>query len=257
MPNPGGAASESREEYTNSAAATDGRARRDTPVQQHRTKHRAVFEHLRAQIMSGALPPGARLTIRELAAQLGVSEIPVREALKQLEMEGLIRTTPYTGVQVSRLGRAEMREIAEIREALEPHAARLAAGRMEAADLRRLADCIEEMERAVADGDAEEYGRLNRAFHEIIYAACGNRRLYEMIFSLWDNVTRNQAVFSRIEGHRERSLQEHRIIYEALKLGNPELAFQAMTVHRRNAATSVRKLAETFDRLGEAESADG
>lgn len=208
----------------------------------HRTKHQAVYEHLRIEIMSGALPPGARITIRDLAVQLGVSEIPVREAIKQLEIEGLMQATPYMGVQVSRLSDEDMREIAEMREALEPYATRLAAQRISEEELQRLQEAVRAMEEAVAAGDADRYRDLNWRFHEIVYEAAGNRKLSTLIFSLWENVGRQQAVFKQVKGILDRSLPEHQAIYQALRLGDPDLAARAMAIHRRRAMDSVKRM---------------
>lgn len=210
-----------------------------------RTKQQTVFDDLRLQILTGELQPGTRLTIRDLSDRMGVSDIPVREALKVLEVEGLVRITPYTGVEVSPFSPDDLREIAEVRAALEPYATGLAAGRITPAALEQLAACLSEMEEAGAQNDATGYEELNTVFHRIIYEAAGNQRLWDMILGLWDHARRNRAVFSTVTGHLERSLEEHRMIYHALKIGDPELAQHVSAVHRRNASSGVQRLLGT------------
>lgn len=208
------------------------------------TKQQAVYEALRREILTGELAPGTRLVIRDLAVQMQVSDIPVREALKRLDSEGLVDAIPYTGFQVSRLSLERLREISEIREALEAHAAALAAERMDERDLALLADCLLQMERDVTERRLDDYTARNRTFHEIIYRSSGNQKLYDLIFALWDDVARAQAVFKKVDGHPERSLEEHRLIYQALRLRAPELAARAMVLHRHRAMTGVQKLTE-------------
>jgi DNA-binding GntR family transcriptional regulator len=207
-----------------------------------RTKQQTVFEDLRLQILTGALQPGTRLTIRDLSDRMGVSDIPVREALKVLEVEGLVRITPYTGIEVSPVSPDDLREIAEVRSALEPYATGLAAARITPEALERLAACLSEMEEAGTQDDGARYEELNTVFHSSIYEAAGNQRLWDMILGLWDHARRNRAVFSQVTGHLNRSLEEHRMIYQALKIRDPELAQYVSTVHRRNASSGVQRL---------------
>lgn len=210
------------------------------------TKQQYVYDILREEIISNTLEPGTRLTFRALAQRMGVSEIPVREAVKQLEAEGLIRITPHTGIRVTELSTDEIREIAEIREALEPLAARLAAVRMNDDALESLDDILDKMATAVEEGDGERYGELNRVFHRTMYRASDNTRLYNLIVSLWDNVDRYRAVFRVVPGHMERSLREHRLIVDALRARDAEGVYHAMALHRRNVATGLRRLVEEF-----------
>lgn len=209
---------------------------------EYRTKQQRVYDVLRERIVSGQLEPGARLTIRSLAELMNVSESPIREAVRQLEIEGLITTVPHTGVSVSHLSADEVREIVEIREALEPMAAYLAAKHITDVELQALGDVLAEMADTVELDDGDRYIQLNRRFHEIIYRASHNERLYDLILSLWDNVDRYSTVFSHVRGHMARSLREHETIVDVLRSRDPEAARHAMFVHRRNASIGLRRL---------------
>lgn len=209
---------------------------------EYKTKQQLAYNALRESIVSGQLEPGVRLTIRSLAERLNVSESPIREAVRQLEAEGLMTTVPHTGLSVSRLSADEVREIVQVREALEPMATYLAAKHITDAELETLTAVLAEMVDAAESDDGMRYIELNRQFHEIIYAASQNQRLFDLIFSLWDNVDRYSTVFSHVSGHMTRSLREHQTIVDVLRSRDPEAARHAMTVHRRNASTGMRRL---------------
>jgi DNA-binding GntR family transcriptional regulator len=135
---------------------------------QFRTVGDMVYGVLREGILTGALPPGEWLRQDALANQLGVSRIPVRSALLQLEAEGLIRVDPYRGATVNQLTTAEMREIYELRIVLETHALRKAVGHMTPERLDRLARLARELN-AISDG--EEFLQKRIAFYRELYHA--------------------------------------------------------------------------------------
>jgi DNA-binding GntR family transcriptional regulator len=209
---------------------------------EYRTKQQLVYDALRERIVSGQLEPGVRLTIRSLAELMNVSESPIREAVRQLEAEGFMTTVPHTGVSVSRLSADEVCEIVEIRKALEPLAAYLAAKHITDAELQALVEVLAEMADAAEVDDGDRYIQLNRQFHEIIYKAGQNQRLYDLIFNLWDNIDRYSTVFRYVRGHMTRSLREHETIVDVLRSRDPEAARHAMIVHRHNASLGLRRL---------------
>lgn len=149
------------------------------PVADYRTLQGLVTDHLRAAILDGRLPPGARLQQDGIARQLQVSRMPVREALRILELEGFVELRPHRGAVVVNLQAEEIAEIFEIRALLEGRAAELAAPRLTAETLGRLRQLYDEM--AQAERDEERWLALNHDFHTTIYAASGWPRLGALI----------------------------------------------------------------------------
>lgn len=182
----------------------------------YKTKTEAVYEALRESIISGELPPGKRLVIRDLANELDVSEIPVREALRRLETEGLIESTPYVGAVVSAPSIKDLQDIMAIRGALEALAAELSGPNLTGADIERLLEIASEMERCV---DAErfwEYSKHDREFHSLLYSKCGNEKLLKAIEDLWTQSERARAIFNVVALSARQSLDEHRAMLDCL-----------------------------------------
>jgi DNA-binding GntR family transcriptional regulator len=152
------------------------------------SRQEAVAAALRAGILRGRVAAGARLDIEEIAAQHGVSRTPVRDALKQLEAEGLVRVLPYRGVEVTRLSADDFRELFAIRIALERLAVGEAAQRISDMELGRLRRILQRMDRA--RGRDAGWMALNTAFHDGVHAASRWPRLVELIRVQRTNVER-------------------------------------------------------------------
>lgn len=140
-----------------------------------------VREELRERILTGRLRPGDRLVERELAEDLGVSRVPVREAIRSLEAEGFLVVQSPRRVVVRQLARVDVEELFDVREALEGLAAGLAASRAGAAELKRLERVLADAARATARGDAARITVLNSRFHDEIVAIAGNALLTTML----------------------------------------------------------------------------
>ncbi|WP_326836691.1 GntR family transcriptional regulator [Amycolatopsis rhabdoformis] len=140
-----------------------------------------VREELRERILSGLLKPGDRLVERELAEGLGVSRVPVREAIRSLEAEGFVVVESPRRVVVRTLSRVDVEELFDVREALESLAAGLAASRAGKPELRRLERLLADAARAAARGDAARTAVLNSRFHDEIVAIAGNGLLTTLI----------------------------------------------------------------------------
>jgi DNA-binding GntR family transcriptional regulator len=201
----------------------------------YRTLSEQAFAALHAAILSGTLAPGQRLPITELAAQLGMSPMPIREAMRQLSAVGLVENVPHRGARVTDLSVDDLREVYEARLALEPLAVRKAAGRLSpqeaeraAADLRRLAD-------AYRDGDADAAWSAHTSFHFTLYAAASSRWLERLITPLWESSERYRRVSAVGRGLRERN-EEHEAILAACVAGDAERA--AATLHDHLARTA-------------------
>lgn len=140
-----------------------------------------VADRLRSQIGAGALAPGARLVERELAQELGVSRVPVREALRRLESEGLVTVQPRRGVVVRSLTPGDLEDLFDVRLALEAQAARLAALRADADQVAALDQIVSQSRRAMREGDRAALAVANTAFHDAVVEAAHNPLLSSML----------------------------------------------------------------------------
>ena len=147
----------------------------------HRSLRDQVADELRERIVSGALAPGSRLVERTLAEELGVSRVPVRDALVQLRGEGFVTEIPRKGVVVTTVSEHDVRELFDVREALEVLAVRQATERAGTDELRRLRATLDASEAAIQASDKREIGRCNQAFHDQITAMAHNELLASML----------------------------------------------------------------------------
>lgn len=202
-----------------------------------------VFNHIRNRILSGELAAGARIDQNAIAAELGVSIIPVRESIRQLEAEGLIEKRPYRGAFVATLSLTELLDIYAIREELEVLAARLAVARMTAETIERLEALIAEMETATTTGDRAVLFDLNAAFHFAIYTASENTILCHLIEGLWERSTVYRRRFTFMPERAAQSLAQHKQILDACRQGRADEAGEAV---RRNVAATSRAILESI-----------
>lgn len=195
-----------------------------------------VTQALRTAITTGVLPAGAQLRQTEIAAQYKVSRMPVREALRQLEAEGLIVVYPGRGAFVNRLTTAEIEEIYEIRILLESHALRQAYPALSPAILAQAEALLEQLEAAE---DGLTFGKLDEAFHRAIYTPAQRPRLLNLISTLRNQVTRFLYMASPMQNYQADSLQEHRKILDACQSGDLEAAVEALEIHLDNSAKMI------------------
>jgi len=195
-----------------------------TPRLEYRTKSQVAYESLREAVLNGTLPPGQRIVARVVATELKMSEIPVREALQRLSLEGLVSLIPHIGASVSELAISSVEEALLIRAELEGLAARIGAQHMTEEVLQYLDAQMEIMSDVIGAGAFDQYGALNRQFHRTIYATIPYPRLLALIETLWDNEPRARSVFVRHPDRIQASHDEHRQIIDALKSGNGDRA---------------------------------
>ena len=206
---------------------------------------RKAYHAIHEMIVTGEIAASAAISEESLARRLKISRTPVREAVRQLTQEGLLEQIPRRGTMVRSLGRQELAEIYDVREALESHAAARAAGRITARQLAQLELLVEEMGKMVekAAGSAkqqlerEEFLRemaLDKSFHLLILEAAGNRRMIEML-----RVTRTLSDFFRIRLQAQprrlvgRTFDHHKRILDALRARDAAGASAAMSEHVR------------------------
>jgi DNA-binding GntR family transcriptional regulator len=192
-----------------------------------------IFELLRSRILSGEMAAGTRVIQDEVAAELGVSRIPARDALKRLESEGLLRGDKVGRYTVASFSSDDAVEVYAIRQRLEPLAGSLAASRATDAECAQIRRLLEEMELAGKKGDASTYVDLNRNFHMAIYEASRAPRLVHMIRTLWSGV----IIFTPISVTERilHSNQEHRALLDRLLARDAEGVATALERHIANA----------------------
>lgn len=201
------------------------------------TKKDLVVETIREAIISGQLRSGQKLLQNEIAAQLRVSATPVREALKQLEVEGLLVYAPHKGVRVASFSLEEAAEIYQIRGALEALAVRLATTNLDHAGLEKLAGLVESMRTFVEKNQVTKLRQANREFHRFISQAAGSQRLYQILDSLHQQFPWRHL--SVVPGRHAQAMKEHQAILEALQCRNAQLAAELMQQHVENAANAL------------------
>jgi DNA-binding GntR family transcriptional regulator len=182
-------------------------------------------------ILTGELSAGQKLTEQEVAARLGVSRGPVREALRALAEAGLLQIEPNRGAFVRKVDLNEAIEIHDIYSALEELAARSAARSLTGAQVKELKELIEAMDVAAEAEDLDRYYTLNLSFHQRLVEVSGNRRL----LSIYSRLLNELHLFRRFgmmqRGQMQRSNHEHHQILEKLAIGNPEGSAEAMRRH--------------------------
>lgn len=190
-----------------------------------------VQGELERMILAGELAPGAKLTEMALAAQLGVSRGPLREAFRMLEEAGLVRIEKNRGVFVRQLPVDEAVEIFDLRAAMDELVGRRLAGQITPAQLKELRGLVDQMDQAVKAKDASRYHRLNLAFHDRLVDLAGNRKLT----AIYRKLVKELSLFRRLNladgGPLPASVGEHRQIVRAIASGDPDAAGRAMHDH--------------------------
>jgi DNA-binding GntR family transcriptional regulator len=192
-----------------------------------------VYERVRTDILSSTLPPGAELNEAALAASLGVSRGPVREAIKHLAAEGLVTMRARRGPVVSSLTHEELIDAYQVREALEALGVRLATSRLTTEQLDRLQELNESMELCVDMNAVEGFFDKNEQFHGLLVEASGNRKLIEMYEQLASQMGRYRTQSLVLRGTMKRSIAEHNAILRALRKRDPERASRLLVEHIR------------------------
>ena len=211
-----------------------------------RTISQQVAARLRDLIIEGKLPPGTPLRVNPLADRLGMSAMPVRDALKLLEVERLVESTPRRGAVVSALSEEDIEEIYAMRSALEGVCARHGAERATDDDIVELDQLVAKLEQALQANDLETFMRIDREFHDRIYVISGRERIRRSVGELLARSQRYAAHSYRHWGPLDRALEEHRTILEAVRARDGVLAQRLTRRHLEDSAdrllTAVREL---------------
>lgn len=201
-----------------------------------------VFETMRDAIITQVLKPGERLMEIQLADEMGVSRTPVREAIRKLELEGLVVMVPRKGAYVAGVSMKDIHEVYEVRSALEMLAVTLAAERITEEELDALERQVlrESEEEDRQDGsDLDNIIYIDSSFHDIIYQAAHNQRLVQFVNILQEQLQRFRAASLARPGRSKTALEEHKQIVEALSERNGELAAKLAREHIENAENAM------------------
>jgi len=198
-----------------------------------------VFKTLRQSILTGELKPGERLMEIHLANKLGVSRTPIREAIRQLELEGLVIMVPRKGAQVASITEKSMSDVLEVRLALEKLAVELASKRISAEQKEELKAAMLLFEEKVSLGDVSEIAKADVAFHDKIFEVTGNMRLGQIVNNLAEQMYRYRFEYIKEEEGHNRLIEEHRCIYESIVSGNVVDATGAISLHIKNQEESI------------------
>ncbi len=217
----------------------------DSPLaNSYKTKNELVYDYLRMNILKKHFKPGDKITIREISKNLNVSDIPVREAIKKLESEGLLHVIPHVGAHVATMNRRELEEIYIIRSTLEALATQLACPYLKPEDFERLEKILEKYEEAFAKGRQEPLGELNKQFHLEIYKCSPYTSLYKMITDIWQRSLMIRHAYLLPPSLREQSMKEHRLILQALKEGNGKKAGEIVRKQKIASWSAISKFME-------------
>jgi len=206
-----------------------------------------VFESLREAIIQGRLRPGERLMEAQLAEELGVSRTPVREAIRKLELEGFVAMLPRKGAYVAGISLKDIVDVFEIRAALEVLAAGLAAERITEEELDQMERYLLKAAEASSDADLGTFVEVDTGFHELIYKASRNQRLFQIVTLLQEQVQRFRTVSLSQPGRQKDAIHEHRQIIDAIAERNVELAQALAKEHIENAEQSMLQSLKEVD----------
>lgn len=206
-------------------------------AQLHRTVKSTLVEELRDAIIQGEYVPGQRLRLEEIATRFDISTTPVREALRDLQTEGLVSIFPHRGAVVTQLSAEDLLDIYEVRATLEKMATRLAVPIMGEATLAQLELYIEQMDNHL--GELATLVKLNHQFHYTLYCASGRRHLCELTSLLRHRTQHYLHAYISHLGGMPTAQEEHRAVVEACRIGDAERAATKIFDHVTHVGNSI------------------
>lgn len=211
----------------------------DNSNRRHRTLAETAAVELHRMILAGELPAGSPLRLVDLASQLDMSPMPVRDALRRLDALGLVEIIPHKGAKVRELSDTDLRDTYETRIELESLAVGRAALNFTPEVAAQAEQALAEHESLLASGEVEQARRAHTEFHFAIYHASGSRWLPRAIEPVWQNSERYRFAATQNEERRTRSHLEHQAILDACIAGDAERAVAALRSHLEGAMTRI------------------
>jgi len=204
------------------------------------TAQQAVLAELRRAILEGDLAPGTQVIQEAVAERLGVSRVPVREAMRILQGEGQISYTPHQGYFVAQLSLDELEEIRRIRELLEQEAVTAAMPNLGDADIDAMTEAYAEMATAGAEGDIAAMNAAHTRFHFVLLSASRMPRMIRILHQLWDAADPYRAVYHGEEASRQAAQEQHAALLRAAEQRDTERAIKILNDHRQQTIDRLR-----------------
>ena len=198
-----------------------------------------VFNTLRQAILRGELKPGERLMEIQLANKLGVSRTPIREAIRKLELEGLVLMIPRKGAEVAEITEKNMRDVLEVRKALEELAVQLACEKITDEEIEEMKKAAEEFKMILKSKDITEIAEADVRFHDIIYMATDNQKLIHLLNKLREQMYRYRVEYLKNPDVHEQLIQEHEEIVYHIKRREKAEATAVTCQHIDNQVSAV------------------
>lgn len=206
------------------------------------SKKQQAYEYLRSKIITGTFGPGYRIVIDQVASDLELSIIPVREAIRQLESDGLIQYKPYSGAIVSNINKKEYVETLSILAVLEGYATAQSAKLISEEDIALLTEINGQMSDVLYNFEFEQFGELNRKFHTVIYESCDNDNLKKQINNLWERMgIVRRSGFTFMPQRARQSIAEHSQIIQMLsEQAPPDVIEPFVRQHKLNTVNAFK-----------------
>ena len=193
-----------------------------------------VFNTLRQAILRGELKPGERLMEIQLANKLGVSRTPIREAIRKLELEGLVLMIPRKGAEVAEITEKNMLDVLEVRRALEELAVKLACERITEEEIQELKEAADAFQKILSEKDITKIAEADEAFHDVIFKSTGNDRLIQLLNSLREQMYRYRLEYLKREEYHPQLLEEHQQIIDRITRKDQSEAAELIDRHIGN-----------------------
>ena len=198
-----------------------------------------VFNTLRRAILKGELKPGERLMEIALADKLGVSRTPIREAIRKLELEGLVVMAPRKGAKVASITERDLNDVLEVRKGMEVLAISLACKRITGEELEKLETIEQSFQKLIESGNLTELAEMDVKFHDIIYQATNNQRLVQLLNNLREQMYRYRMEYLKDIAVRRTLAEEHKAICRALRERDEQQAEQYVSIHIDNQQKAI------------------
>ena len=201
-----------------------------------------VFNTLRQAILRGELKPGERLMEIQLANKLGVSRTPIREAIRKLELEGLVLMIPRKGAEVADISEKSLRDVLEVRKVLEELAVKLTCDKIKSAQIGELRHAAEGFRKTLKSSDITQIAEADVRFHDVIYEATDNQKLIQLLNNLREQMYRYRVEYLKNDDVYPALIEEHQKIYEGLKRKDKETVVKIVGNHVVNQEIMVKNI---------------
>lgn len=198
-----------------------------------------VFNTLRDAILKGELEPGEHLMEVQLAGKLGVSRTPIREAIRQLQAEGLVVMTPRKGAVVAEITKEDLTDVLEVRKTLEKFAVELACININDEELKSLHQCHEIFKAALEQKDLTDIANKDEGFHDVIYSATRNKRLIQILNNLREQIYRYRLEYIKDDEKWFTLIDEHDKLIRAIEEKDVEIAKEVIEAHINNQEQTI------------------